>query len=74
MPSTSTTTTEERAQPWQSMPEVQNLFKPETPAASGQSGASTQADKAEDEPLKLNLFRINLNAATTNIANVEEKH
>jgi len=56
------------------MPEVQNLFKPETLAANAESGAdaSAQNDKIEEEPLKLNLFRTNLNAATTNIASVEE--
>ncbi|KAF1934775.1 hypothetical protein EJ02DRAFT_362958, partial [Clathrospora elynae] len=71
---TSTTATEERSQPWKSMQEVQNLFKPEMSAANAESGAdaSAQTDKIEEEPLKLNLFRTNLNAATTNIANVEE--
>ena len=56
------------------MQEVQSLFKPEMPAANAESGAdaSAQTDKIEEEPLKLNLFRSNLNAATTNIANVEE--
>jgi hypothetical protein len=56
------------------MQEVQNLFKPEAPAANAESGAdaSAQTEKIEEEPLKLNLFRTNLNAATTNIANVEE--
>ncbi|KAF8847966.1 hypothetical protein BDZ45DRAFT_811164 [Acephala macrosclerotiorum] len=72
--STGTTATEERSQPWQAMQEVQNLFKPEMPAANAESGAdaSLQTEKIENEPLKLNLFRSNLNAATTNIANVEE--
>ena len=73
-PSTSTAT-EQRSQPWQAMQEVQNLFKPEMAAANAESGAdaSSQTDKIEEEPLKLNLFRTNLNAATTNIANVEEQ-
>lgn len=44
------------------------------PAANAESGAdaSSQTEKIEEEPLKLNLFRSTLNAATTNIANVEE--
>ena len=56
------------------MHEVQNLFKPEMPTANAESDAdaSSQTDKIDEEPLKLNLFRTNLNAATTNIANVEE--
>ncbi|PQE23411.1 hypothetical protein CJF30_00010492 [Rutstroemia sp. NJR-2017a BBW] len=72
--STSTTTSTERSQPWQAMKEVQNLSKPDAPAANAESGAdaSAQTDKIDEEPLKLNLFRSNLNAATTNIANVEE--
>lgn len=51
------------------MQEVQNLFKPEVPAAA------ETADKAEEEePLKLNLLRAQFNSARSNIANVEEKH
>ncbi|KAF9699584.1 hypothetical protein EKO04_002696 [Ascochyta lentis] len=71
---TNTTATEERAQPWKAMQEVQNLFKPEVATTNAESGAdvTAQNEKIEDEPLKFNLFRTNLNAATTNIANVEE--
>ena len=68
--STSTTATEERSQPWQAMQEVQNLFKPEMPAASD-AKAGSGPDATEEEPLKLNLFRTALNSASTNIANVE---
>lgn len=55
------------------MQEVQSLFRPETLEANAQSGAdaSSETEKIEDKPLKLNLFRQNLNAATTNIADVE---
>ncbi|EED16910.1 hypothetical protein TSTA_019710 [Talaromyces stipitatus ATCC 10500] len=74
---TGTTTTQERSQPWQAMQEVQTLFKPAMSAANAESGAdaSSQRDMLGEKPLKLNLFRENLNSATTNIADVvEEKH
>ena len=69
----SSTTTETRAQPWQKMQEVQSLFKPEELNATAHSGSESHADKAEEEPLKLNLFRVNLNASTSNIANVKDE-
>lgn len=68
---TNNTASEERAQPWQQMNEVQNLFKPEVPATLGANG-NAGADKVEEEPLKLNLFRTALNAASTNIADVKQ--
>ncbi|RDH23903.1 SUR7/PalI family protein [Aspergillus niger] len=69
MPQSTSTAPQERAQPWKAMQEVQNLFKPEVPAAA------ETADKAEEEePLKLNLLRAQFNSARSNIANVEEKH
>ncbi|OJJ72710.1 hypothetical protein ASPBRDRAFT_42433, partial [Aspergillus brasiliensis CBS 101740] len=68
----STSTTQERSQPWKSMQEVQNLFKPEVPAAADTNAESDQAE--EEEPLKLNLLRAQFNSARSNIANVEEKH
>ncbi|KAI9761285.1 MAG: hypothetical protein M1835_008196 [Candelina submexicana] len=73
--SINTTATGQRSQPWQTMQEVQNLFKPDVPAANAEAGAdaTAQTDKIEEEPLKLNLFRTNLNAATTNVANVGEE-
>lgn len=60
------------------MQEVQNLFKPDVLAANAESGAdaTAQTDKIDEEPVKLNFFRSNLNTAntaTTNIANVEEE-
>ncbi|RDH39327.1 hypothetical protein BDQ94DRAFT_165054 [Aspergillus welwitschiae] len=68
-PQSTSTAPQERAQPWKAMQEVQNLFKPEVPAAA------ETADKAEEEePLKLNLLRAQFNSARSNIANVEEKH
>ncbi|KUJ15315.1 uncharacterized protein LY89DRAFT_686084 [Mollisia scopiformis] len=76
MPQSTSTVTEQRAQPWQAMQEVQSLFKPEMPAATAQSGAdaTSETEKIEDKPLKLNLFRQNLNAATTNIADLKEEN
>jgi hypothetical protein len=65
------TATEERSQPWQAMQEVQNLFKPEMPAARD---ADAESNKTEDEALKLNLLRAQFNSARSNIANVEEQH
>ena len=58
------------------MQEVQNLFKPEMPAAleaNAESGAdaSSQTNRMEEEPLKRNSFRVIVNSASTNIANVE---
>ncbi|KAK8149958.1 hypothetical protein G3M48_004902 [Beauveria asiatica] len=67
MPQATTITTDERTQPWKQMKEVQNLFKPDAPAANAES---SQND--DEEPLKLNMFRTSLNAATTNIANVKQ--
>ncbi|KAJ5669199.1 hypothetical protein N7462_010269 [Penicillium macrosclerotiorum] len=75
--SVNTTATEKRSQPWQAMQEVQNLFKPEMPAArdaNADPAADTESDKTEDEPLKLNLLRAQFNSARSNIANVEEQH
>lgn len=58
------------------MQEVQTLFKPEMSAAldaNAESGAdaSSQSNKIEEEPVKLNSSRILANSATTNVANVE---
>ncbi|GKZ65623.1 hypothetical protein AnigIFM50267_009393 [Aspergillus niger] len=69
MPQSTSTAPQERAQPWKAMQEVQNLFKPEVPAA-----AETADKVEEEEPLKLNLLRAQFNSARSNIANVEEKH
>ncbi|EEP82157.1 predicted protein [Uncinocarpus reesii 1704] len=71
--STTTTAVDERSQPWQAMQEVQNLFKPETDA-NPELAANAESNKIDEEPLKLNFLRTNLNAARTNIANVEEQH
>ncbi|GKZ31778.1 hypothetical protein AbraIFM66950_000627 [Aspergillus brasiliensis] len=72
MPQSTSTTSQERSQPWKAMHEVQNLFKPEVPAAADTNAESDQAE--EEEPLKLNLLRAQFNSARSNIANVEEKH
>ncbi|BCR94556.1 uncharacterized protein AKAW2_11602A [Aspergillus luchuensis] len=51
MPQSTSTAPQERVQPWKAMQEVQNLFKPEVPAAA------ETADKAEEEEhLNLNLL------------------
>ncbi|KAJ4374650.1 hypothetical protein N0V86_007523 [Didymella sp. IMI 355093] len=71
MPSNINSATEERSQPWQKVQEVQNLMKPEMPAANAEAGADAST-KTDEEPLKLNLFRIALNASTTNIADVKD--
>ncbi|RHZ43565.1 uncharacterized protein CDV56_101451 [Aspergillus thermomutatus] len=69
--STNTTATEERSQPWKAMQEVQNLFKPEMAAAPD---ANAESNEIEEEPLKLNLLRLQFNSARSNIANAEEQH
>jgi hypothetical protein len=46
-------------------------MKPENPAANSEAGADAST-KTEEGPLKLNLFRIALNASTTNIADVKD--
>ncbi|OOQ89348.1 hypothetical protein PEBR_27541 [Penicillium brasilianum] len=68
--------TEERSQPWKTMPEVQNLYQPE-PAprdANADIAADTESKEIEDEPLKLNGLKLQFNSARSNIANVEEQH
>jgi hypothetical protein len=47
-------------------------MKPENPAANAEAGADAST-KTEEEPLKLNLFTIALNASTTNIADVKDQ-
>ncbi|GFF57209.1 hypothetical protein IFM51744_09128 [Aspergillus udagawae] len=69
--STNTAATEERAQPWKAMQEVQNLFKREMAAAPD---ANAESNEIDEEPLKLNLLRLQFNSARSNIANAEEQH
>ncbi|PYH69813.1 uncharacterized protein BO88DRAFT_452825 [Aspergillus vadensis CBS 113365] len=69
MPQSSSTTPQERAQPWKAMQEIQSLSKPEVSAA-----AETADTAEEEEPLKLNLLRAQFNSTRSNIANMEEKH
>jgi hypothetical protein len=53
------------------MEEVQNLFKPKMAAAAD---ADAESNEIEEEPLNLNLARLQFNSSRPNIANAEEQH
>lgn len=69
-PSTRTAATEERLQPWKTLPEVQDLFKPEMRGAlDGNAGERMKG--VGEEPLRRHLARHVINTPSTNIGNVD---